>query len=201
MEYIAEFVMAHGAGQGKDSEFMTIIADLFEQQGVYCRLFNFDYMDKINETGKRRPPDALPKLINKFQSVLDSKLNLPMFIGGKSMGGRVSTLILQESKAIGGICFGYPFHPPGKPEKLRIEHFDQIKKDILILQGERDPFGKPNEIQDYQLAENIHLSYVTDGEHSFKPLKSSTVDWQDNLRFSVEKAADFIKFAIKGGNP
>ena len=106
-------------------------------------------------------------------------------------------MILQESKALGAICFGYPFHPPGKPEKLRIEHLQDITKPIVMLQGERDPFGKRVEITDYSIPDNIEIIFIQDGEHSFKPLKSSSVNWQDNMTDAVEKAAQFIKANLK----
>lgn len=197
MTYLAKFVMAHGAGQGKDSEFMQTCKELFEKHQVQCTQFNFDYMEKAIALGKGRPPDTMSKLMARFQSELTLIANVPLFIGGKSMGGRVSTMILQDSKALGAICFGYPFHPPGKPEKLRIAHFPEIVKPIVMLQGERDPFGKRAEISDYSLPANIDIQFIKDGEHSFKPLKSSLVSWQDNVTDAVEKAVLFIKANLK----
>lgn len=197
MTYLAEFVMAHGAGQSKDSEFMQTCSQLFAKHQILCTQFNFDYMEKAIALGKRRPPDIMSKLMIRFQSELTSMSGIPLFIGGKSMGGRVSTMILQESKALGAVCFGYPFHPPGKPEKLRIEHFQEITKPIVILQGERDPFGKRVEINDYLLPGNIDIQFIEDGEHSFKPLKSSPVSWHDNIIDAVEKAVQFIHTNLK----
>ena len=193
MSFIAEVVLAHGAGQGKDSEFMVTLSDLFMQHQIMCRTFNFDYMETMVETGKRRPPDRLPRLLDCFKAQLVSTSGLPLFIAGKSMGGRVATHVLQESAAEGAMCFGYPFHPPGKPDKLRTEHFPDIAKPVLILQGERDPFGKRQEIPDYKLPGNIQVDYIPDGEHSFKPLKSSAHNWHDNMVLAVEKSCDFIK--------
>lgn len=193
MTYFANFVMAHGAGQGMDSDFMQTCKTLFEERGVKCHLFNFDYMAKAIELDKKRPPDTMPKLISRFHNELEAFTDLPLFIGGKSMGGRVSTLILQESTALAAMCFGYPFHPPGKPEKLRTEHLLGLSKPVLVLQGERDPFGKRDEVQDYGLPEQITVRYITDGEHSFKPLKSSPVDWQQNMIDAVDSAASFIQ--------
>ena len=193
MTYIANFVMAHGAGQGMDSEFMQTSKALFDERGVNCHLFNFDYMTRAIELGKKRPPDTTPKLINRFFKEAKAVSDLPLFIGGKSMGGRISTLMLQESQALAAICFGYPFHPPGKSDKLRIEHLLEMSKPVLVLQGERDPFGKRNEVRSYNLPDNIKLHYIIDGEHSFKPLKSSPVDWQQNMVSAVDSAVSFMK--------
>ncbi|BDX06456.1 alpha/beta family hydrolase [Planctobacterium marinum] len=190
--YKAHIVLAHGAGQGMESDFMQECKRLFEINAIKCTLFNFDYMAIAEETGKRRPPDRLPKLIQCFEAQLPHDKDLPLFVGGKSMGGRVATHILQDSDAIAAICLGYPFHPPGKPEKTRTEHLSQIKKSILVLQGERDPFGKPAEICGYELPGNIQVEYVKDGEHSFKTTKASGLSWQDNMQQAITGAVRFI---------
>lgn len=189
--------MAHGAGQGMESDFMTEVQGLFKEQRILCRQFNFDYMEKAVNEGKRRPPDGLPRLKARFEKEIESSSELPLFIGGKSMGGRVATMILEQSPAQAAICFGYPFHPPGKPEKLRTEHLEKLVKPLLVLQGDRDPFGKPDEIAHYHLSKSVTVKFITSGEHSFKPLKSSGLVWQDNLELSVKLAAEFIQELIK----
>lgn len=202
MTYIAEFVMAHGAGQGIDSDFMIKVQALFEEQQILCRQFNFDYMERAISEGKRRPPDGMAKLQTQFNNEIaksskGSAGRLPLFIGGKSMGGRVASLILEGSPALAAVCFGYPFHPPGKPEKLRTEHMRSMRKPVLVLQGERDPFGKQEEIEQYELSDQVTVQYIRSGEHSFKPLKSSLLSWEDNMQGAVAKAVHFIKHNLQ----
>lgn len=191
-DYKAQILLAHGAGQGMDSEFMQYCQALFNAQGIKCILFDFEYMTQAKQTGKRRPPDRMPKLLACFEAKLSHLDDLPLFIGGKSMGGRVATHIVQQSPALGAICLGYPFHPPGKPDKTRTEHLVTIQKPILILQGERDPFGKPDEIKQYELPDNLQVAYLKNGEHSFKTTKSSGISWQHNMECAIQQACEFI---------
>lgn len=196
----ATLIFAHGAGNDQYSEFMQSSKTLFASHGIDCQLFDFPYMVKARELGKRRPPDKADKLIAAFEAEVarvKSNTAVPLFIGGKSMGGRISTMILESSPALGAVCFGYPFHPPGKPEKTRTEHLQSIAKPLCILQGERDPFGKPEEIASYQLSDSIEVHIVKDGEHSFKPLKKSVLSAEENLAQAVAIAAEFIKKQIK----
>ncbi|MCC2603903.1 alpha/beta family hydrolase [Planctobacterium marinum] len=193
MAYIAQLILAHGAGQGMESDFMQQCKTLFEVAGVKCTLFDFDYMSEMKRLGRRRPPERLPKLIEQFNAQFVEPGELPLFIGGKSMGGRVASHVLQASPALGGICFGYPFHPPGKSEKIRTEHLSSISKPLLVLQGERDPFGKPEEIESYRLPDSLMVTFIPAGEHSFITTRSSGVSWQENMQFAVAQACQFIK--------
>ncbi len=197
---IARLVFAHGAGNDKDSEFMQQCQGAFRALDIDCVLFNFDYMDKAKELGKRRPPDRMPKLLDRFASEVGSAGNeLPLFIGGKSMGGRVASHLLETCPAAAAICFGYPFHPPGKPENLRVGHLQEPGKPILIVQGERDPFGKKEEIASYSLDNRVKTEYLANGEHSFKTRKSDPNNFEQNLGAAVSCSADFIKTIIGKG--
>lgn len=190
---IATFVFAHGAGAGQNSPFMQIMAEGLCKRGINVVRFNFAYMQLAEELGKRRPPDRADKLLVHFQSVLsDVDSSLPLFIGGKSMGGRMASMLLQESTALGCICMGYPFHPPGKPEKLRTAHLETINKPVLILQGARDSFGTREEIGAYHLSEQVQLTYLADGDHSFKPRKASGFMLDDHLQLAITESAEFI---------
>lgn len=191
---IAQFIFAHGAGAGKDSGFMQGIT----RQLVACQItvvrFNFVYMQKAMELGKRRPPDRAPKLVEYFEFVLEQvEPDLPLFIGGKSMGGRIASMLFEHSHALGCICLGYPFHPPAKPDKLRTEHFQKISKPMLILQGQRDTFGTEHEINTYSLPSSTTVEFLTDGDHSFKPRKSSGTSLAQNLDTVVELMNRFIR--------
>jgi predicted alpha/beta-hydrolase family hydrolase len=194
---LATFVFAHGAGAGQNSEFMQVVAEGIAKHNINVLRFNFAYMQLAEELGKRRPPERADKLLVQFQSVLSEvEDGLPLFIGGKSMGGRMASMLLHESAALGCICMGYPFHPPGKPEKLRTEHLKAMNKPVLILQGERDTFGTQQEIDTYELSEKLQLSYLADGDHSFKPRKFSGYTLDAHLNLVISETADFIKSHI-----
>jgi predicted alpha/beta-hydrolase family hydrolase len=191
---IANFVFAHGAGAGQNSEFMELMAKGIAKHKINVVRFNFAYMQSAEESGKRRPPDRADKLLIQFTELLNQIDNsLPIFIGGKSMGGRMASMLLEESTAEGCICMGYPFHPPGKPEKLRTQHLLSINKPLLILQGERDTFGKREEIASFNLSQQIQVIYLADGDHSFKPRKASGQNLEANLHKAIEHSAAFIR--------
>lgn len=194
---VATFVFAHGAGAGQNSEFMQLMAEGISKHGINVVRFNFAYMQLAEELGKRRPPERADKLLAHFNTVLsDVDSSLPIFIGGKSMGGRMASMLLQESHARGCICMGYPFHPPGKPEKLRTAHLETMSKPVLILQGERDTFGTREEIGTYDLSAQVKLSYLADGDHSFKPRKASGFALDGHLILAITQTAEFIKSHI-----
>ncbi|MGJ8681647.1 alpha/beta family hydrolase [Paraglaciecola sp.] len=194
---IATFVFAHGAGAGMTSEFMERMAENLSQHNIQVVRFNFAYMELAEELGKRRPPERADKLLAHFSQVLEQiDPALPLFIGGKSMGGRMASMLLPESKAVACICMGYPFHPPGKPDKLRTAHLEDIKKPVLILQGERDTFGTREEVTSYDMSSQVQISYLTDGDHSFKPRKKSGVSLEQNLDEATKQTVSFIQRLI-----
>ena len=139
-----------------DSPVMDRFCELLAETGVGTVRFEFPYMVERRETGKRRPPNRMPELQESFREILAVHQG-PIFIGGKSMGGRVATMIADTESVAGVICLGYPFHPAGKPEKLRVEHLEDIQVPVLILQGSRDALGNREEIAGYSLSENISL--------------------------------------------
>lgn len=193
----ATFVFAHGAGAGQSSDFMQLVAEGISKHNINVLRFNFAYMQLAEELGKRRPPDRSDKLLSHFRAVLqDIDNSLPIFIGGKSMGGRMASMLLVESQALGCICMGYPFHPPGKTEKLRTEHLKVINKPVLILQGERDTFGTREEIDTYDLSAQVQMRYLVDADHSFKPRKTSGFTLDDHLNSAITQTAKFIKSHI-----
>ncbi len=194
---IAQFIFAHGAGAGMHHEFMQDMTVQLVEQGVSVYRFNFPYMQKITESGKRRPPDKAETLLAHFKQLVSSQSSdLPLFIGGKSMGGRISTLILEECEALGAICFGYPFHPPGKPEKLRTSHLQSIAKPVCILQGERDTFGNQTEVETYSLGKEVKVQFLVDGDHSLKPRKASGYTQSQHINTAAKWAKQFIQDSI-----
>lgn len=192
---IAQFIFAHGAGAGSESDFMQTMAKMLAEQGIKVGLFEFQYMQLAKQTGKRRPPERAPKLLDYFSDILEQADNqLPLFIGGKSMGGRMASMLAcdTEQPVHGVIAFGYPFHPPGKPEKLRIEHFSDLSCPFLVLQGERDTFGSQQEIEALAIPHAPEIKWLVDGDHSLKPRKKSGISEKQNLQQAANWAAEFI---------
>ncbi|WP_231756986.1 alpha/beta family hydrolase [Microbulbifer elongatus] len=178
---IAWFLFAHGAGAPMDSDFMRAMAELLVEQGLGVIRFEFPYMAERRQTGKRRPPNKMDVLLTSFQAQIDRAETefpgVPLYIGGKSMGGRVASLLVQENadggRVAGAVCLGYPFHPPGKPEKLRTGHLAPMTCPTLIIQGTRDKLGSREEVAEYPLGSGIQLYWLEDGDHDFKPRKVS----------------------------
>ena len=167
-----------------DTPFMTAFASGLATAGFRVVRFEFPYMAERRTTGRRRGPGRAERLTGFFADIV-AAVDSPggVIVGGKSMGGRVASLIADEIGARGLICLGYPFHPPGKPETLRVRHLLAMKTPTLIVQGERDPFGGPEEITSYGLPASISVHTVPDGDHSLKPRKASgrTIEqnWQE----------------------
>ena len=195
----AQFIFAHGAGAGSDSEFMQQMAQLIAAHEIDVGLFDFQYMQTAKQTNKRRPPDRAPKLLDYFEQVLTvTQPTLPLFIGGKSMGGRMASMLVSEARATtpeisGVVAFGYPFHPPGKPDKLRIDHFGNIACPFMVLQGERDTFGNRDELTQMELDKRPDFVWLPDGDHSLKPRKRSGFTESENIQSAAEHAVGFIK--------
>ena len=187
------FIFAHGAGAGMEHDFMTAVAKGLVEQGIRVVRFNFPYMVKRAEDGKKRPPDRAPKLLEAYEEVIAHSTTRPIVIGGKSMGGRMSSLLADNQLVAGIACLGFPFHPPGKLEKYKGEHLANIDKPTFILQGERDAFGKREEFEGFALSEQVTVSFLPDGDHSFKPRKSSGYTEAGNIASTVEQLAVFIK--------
>ena len=192
------FVFSHGAGAPLTSDFMETVSVGLAEQGVRVARFNFNYMQQRVETGSRRPPERAPHLLKQFLEVVQG-LDQPMVIGGKSMGGRMATLLVAESspeqlKQVKGIaCLGYPFHPQGKPEKLRIEHLASIEQPVAIIQGSRDKLGDQNEVFSYSLPNTFQWCWLEDGDHDFKPRVKSGLTHQQHIQSSITYLAAYIK--------
>jgi len=189
---LTTLILAHGAGAGMDAEFMNAFAAGLADQGLRVVRFEFPYMAERRQTGKRRPPDREPVLRQTWLDVIATVEAEMLSIGGKSMGGRIARLIADEAKVAGLICLGYPFHPTGKPDQLRVEHMQTIKTPTLILQGERDPFGSV-EVRGYALSRQVRVHWLPDGDHSFKPRSSLGWTQDENWRDAISVIADFVK--------
>jgi predicted alpha/beta-hydrolase family hydrolase len=183
--------LAHGAGAAMDSPFMEFFAQGLGEQGFRVVRFEFPYMASKRLTGKGKPPDREPVLRETWLKVIEKLGPNGLVIGGKSMGGRIASLVADEAGVAGLVCLGYPFHPVGKPDKLRVEHLKTIKTPTLIVQGERDPFGTKDEVAGYRLSKKVRVVWMKDGDHSFRPRKSSGRTVEQNWNDAIEEVAAF----------
>lgn len=191
---LASLILAHGAGAPMDTPFMNTIAEGLAATGVQVYRFEFPYMVQRRQQGSKRPPNRQTELLECWQRAIDQvPIKSPLFIGGKSMGGRMASLIVEQHSIAGLICLGYPFHPTGKPEKLRTEHLQALQTPTLILQGERDTLGNTEEVPLYPLSGSIEVHWLPDGDHSFKPRKKSGYTLEGNMQLATARIAEFIK--------
>ncbi len=189
-------LITHGSGAPMDSVFMNEFSNLAGEQGIRVMRFEFAYMAGRRTTGKKPPPPKAEKLISEFMAVLESIDAPEIYIGGKSLGGRVASMMAQEcytkGLAKGLVCLGYPFHPPGKPDSLRTAHFADFTCPTLICQGERDPFGKREEVETYKLPKSMAFHWAPSGNHDMTPLKRSGLTSQDNWQAAAKAVAKFM---------
>lgn len=188
--------LAHGAGAPMDSPYMNAFAEGLAGRGIRVVRFEFPYMAARRADGRKRGPDRDPVLRASWREVIGELGRERLVIGGKSMGGRYASMVAGDlenegTPVLGVACLGYPFHPPGKPERTRTEHLRTIATPTLILQGERDTFGRREEVETYQLSPAVRLHWLTDGDHGFKPRKASGRTEAENWDEAIAKLADF----------
>lgn len=169
-------LLAHGAGAPMDSPSMTASARALAGAGFRVARFEFDYMAARRRGTSRPPPPRAEKLNPQYLAAIDALGAAgTLIIGGKSMGGRVASMVADElfenGRIDGLLCLGYPFHPPGKPEQLRTGHLVDLKTPTLIVQGTRDEFGTRDEVSTYRLSPAIDILWLEDGDHDLKPRK------------------------------
>jgi len=184
--------LAHGAGVGhKNSDFLQRISRRLEEKGCPVIPVTFAYMQEQEVTGKKRPPPRFDTLIPEFADYLSASESAsdPLIVAGKSMGGRVATQLTSDNRVKGVICFGFPFHPPGKPEKHRLAFLEAVDVPCLIIQGTRDVFGKPIWVLEQKLNKNIEIMWVEGADHDFKTLKKQAIT-QDEV---VSMVASMVK--------
>ncbi len=186
-------VLAHGAGAAMDTPFMGAVASGVAAAGIRVVRFEFPYMAARRE-GRRPPPDREPVLRRSWDDVV-AALGRPeqLVIGGKSMGGRIASMVADGLGVGGLVCLGYPFHPTGKPGTLRVAHLEALRTPTLIVQGERDPMGTRAEVEGYRLSPAIRLHWLADGDHSFKPRKASGATLEAHLGEASAAVAAFIR--------
>jgi len=189
----ATFLFAHGAGAPMDSRFMSVASAALAESGIRVVRFEFPYMAARRDGGRRGAPDREPVLRAFWTGVVERHGGgSKVAIGGKSLGGRIASMIADEVEARGLVCFGYPFHPPGDPSRLRTKHLESLRTPALILQGTRDAFGRPEEVATYRLSPAIRVVWIEEGDHSFKPPARSGRTEAQNLEEAISAAREFL---------
>jgi uncharacterized protein len=191
-------LLAHGAGGPMDSPAMTAAAKALTEAGFRVARFEFDYMARRRSAGRKPPPRAEKLCPEYLAAIATLGAKGPLIIGGKSMGGRVASMIADDLHAAGGVagllCLGYPFHPIGKPDQLRTAHLAKLKTPALIVQGTRDPFGTRQEVATYTLSKTIEMLWLEDGDHDLKPRKRiSGFSAADHLRTVGERVTAWAR--------
>ncbi|MGI1678355.1 MAG: alpha/beta hydrolase [Cellvibrionaceae bacterium] len=207
-QYNSLFIFAHGAGAPMDAVFMNSFSAGLAENGIGVVRFEFPYMAQRRHGGSKRPPNKQDVLVDAWKQIIPQLFQDPkfrgvnsFFLGGKSMGGRMATLALNEilelsteiqTKVKGVVCLGYPFHPSGKPEKLRTEHLPALKKPLLVIQGTRDALGNREEVASYILGDNTNIEWLEDGDHDFKPRKKSGYTHEEHMLTAVNSTVSFM---------
>jgi uncharacterized protein len=184
-------VLAHGAGQGMQSPFMTYFFTELARRGFLSFRFNFDYMD-----AKRKVPDPQPKLQSRYRNVVQEVIAqykpARLVIGGKSMGGRVASYIAGDTPGIDGLVFlGYPLHPPAKPDQLRDEHLYSLRVPMLFISGTKDTFARRDLLEPVieRIGEYATLVWVEGGDHSLKRGRKDS----DSLENAAETIDQWVR--------
>ena len=192
-------LLAHGAGAPMDSASMNAAAKALAAAEFRVARFEFGYM-AARRGGERKPPPKAETVMPEYVSAIDDlgSTNGPLIIGGKSMGGRVASMIADAEfgarRIAGLLCLGYPFHPLGRPEQLRTKHLLTMKTPALICQGTRDEMGNRFEVGDYGLSDEIEVFWLEDGDHDLKPRKAiSGFTTAGHLQSMAEKVREWVQ--------
>ncbi len=177
-------ILAHGAGAPMDSPFMQAMAQGLAARGVRVVRFEFAYMAQRRLDGRKRPPNPQAQLLQQWRDVhaqVRQRVAGPLAIGGKSMGGRMASLLADELGVSALVCLGYPFYAAGKPEKPRVAHLAELRTPTLIIQGQRDALGNQETVAGYALSAAIELHWLQAADHDLKPLKASGFTHEQHL--------------------
>ena len=191
-------VLAHGAGAPMDSPFMQAIAQGLGARRIRVVRFEFAYMAARRERGKRAPPERMPALEARFTEVVRQLAPKRLYVGGKSMGSRVAAQVADALGARGVIALGYPFHPPRRPDVLRVAPLRALRAPCLVLQGTRDPLGTPLEIARYALPAHVAVHYLDDGDHDLAPRARSGRTHAQNLVEAIAHMETFMRAKRSG---
>jgi predicted alpha/beta-hydrolase family hydrolase len=174
---------------------LTSVADALADAKIPSLRFNFAY----RAAGRRSPdrPPVLEAAVRDAAAELARQAKVPVgrvVYGGRSMGGRIGSMVAAEDGALGVVLLGYPLHPPGKPTQLRVEHFPKLTMPVLFVSGTRDAFGSPTELkaQAKHITGPVTFHWIDTGDHGFKPLKASGLTPAAALAAVAETVVDFV---------
>jgi uncharacterized protein len=188
-------LLAHGAGADMHAAALTTVADALATAKIPSLRFNFPYK-AAGRRGPDRPP-VLEAAVRDAVQELAVHAKVPVdriVLGGRSMGGRIGSMVAAQDGALGVALLGYPLHPPGKAAKLRVEHFPKLTMPVLFASGTRDAFGTPEELERYakNITGRVTFHWIDTGDHGFKPLKSSGLTPAVALAGVAEAVVDFV---------
>ncbi len=190
--------LAHGAGAPMDSPFMAAFAEGLAAEGFRAARFEFPYMQERRKSGSKKPPDRAPILLDTWRAVIGELGGDNLVIGGKSMGGRIATMIAAEMEDAGTgirgvVALGYPFHGSGKPMNPdRLAHLENLRTPSLFCQGVRDTLGSRDDVETYTLSPAIAFHWLDDGDHGFKPRKASGLTEEGNWDSAISAIVRFL---------
>lgn len=185
--------LAHGAGAGSRSDFMSFFAQGLAGAGLFVARFDFVYM-----TQGRKVPDRQPILEKTYGAVVEHlQASFPehhLVIGGKSLGGRIASHTAIAFDVAGVVFLGYPLHPPGRPDRIRDAHLHDVRAPMLFVEGTRDPFCPLETLARVRRAlPNSTLAVIEDGDHSFKVRKSSGRSSRDAWAEALDAVAGWVR--------
>jgi uncharacterized protein len=188
-------LLAHGAGADMNAATLTTVADALAAAKIPSLRFNFPY-----RAAGRRAPDRAPVLEAAVREAVAELSRLTklaperLVLGGRSMGGRICSMVAADTGALGLVLLGYPLHPPGKPTQLRVDHFARLRTPVLFVSGTRDAFGTPAELEQQakKLKGRVSFHWVETGDHGFKPLKASGLTVAGVLDEVAAQVVDFV---------
>jgi len=193
-------LLAHGAGADMNAAALTVTADALADAKIPSLRFDFPY----RQAGRRAPdrPPALLASAREAAADLVKRSRVPLdrlVLGGRSMGGRICSMVAADEAdpvpALGLALLGYPLHPPGKPDRLRVEHFPRLTMPVLFVSGTRDAFATPDELQREakKVKGAVSYSWIETGDHGFKPLKASGLTPAEVLTGAAEAVVRFVQ--------
>ena len=189
-------IFAHGAGAPMDSAFMQDMSERLQALGISVVRFEFPYMAQRRLDGVRRPPNQAAVLLEAWRKVyaeVRAKVAGPLVLAGKSMGGRMASMLADELQVQALVCLGYPFYPAGKVDRPRIEHLADLRTPTLIVQGERDALGAKTVVRQYPLSTAIELEWLAFADHDLKPLKRSGFTHEQYMALCAQRIANFLQ--------
>ena len=189
-------LLAHGAGADMNAAALTTVADALADAKIPSLRFNFPYM----AAGRRSPdrPPVLEAAVRDAAALLATQAKVAperIVLGGRSMGGRICSMVVADGLPSAGlVLLGYPLHPPGNPEKLRIEHLPKITVPCLFVSGTRDAFGTPDELKRHakKIKGKVTWHWIETGDHGFKPLKASGLTPASALDAAAQAVVSFV---------